>query len=155
MKAHATLRAGLAAALGLAMALPTLTEARGFAGGGMRGGGGFERGGGGGFERGGGDFNRNLDVNRSANVNVNRNVNVNSSYHGGWYGDYHPVARGVAVGAGVALGAAAIGSIAYSLPGGCVMAPYGGIGYQQCAGVWYQPQYVGTQVQYVVVNPPN
>jgi len=26
--------------------------------------------------------------------------------------------------------------------------------YQQCGGVWYQPQYVGTSVQYIVINPP-
>jgi hypothetical protein len=139
----------LSAALLLAIAMPTLVGARGFAGGGMRGGG-FDRGG---ADR-GGDFNRNLNVDHSANVNVNRNVDVNNSYHSGWYGDYHPVATGVAVGAGVALGAAAIGSIAYSLPGNCSLMPYGGISYQQCGGVWYQPQYAGTQVQYIVVNPP-
>jgi hypothetical protein len=27
----------------------------------------------------------------------------------------------------------------------------GGVPYQQCGSTWYQPQYVGTQVQYVVV----
>jgi hypothetical protein len=26
--------------------------------------------------------------------------------------------------------------------------------YQQCGSYWYQPQYSGTTVQYVVVNPP-
>jgi hypothetical protein len=26
--------------------------------------------------------------------------------------------------------------------------------YQQCGGTWYQPQYVGNDVQYVVVNAP-
>ena len=153
------LSAALFVVLASALAFPAPADARGFAGGGMRGGG-FDRGGGG-FDRGGGDFdrggdfNRNVDVNRSANVNVNRNVNVNNSYHGGWYGDYHPVATGMAIGAGVALTAAAIGSRTYVLPAGCALAPYGGISYQNCGGVWYQPQYVGTQVQYVVVNQPN
>ncbi|MFP6559095.1 hypothetical protein WJ542_12360 [Paraburkholderia sp. B3] len=26
--------------------------------------------------------------------------------------------------------------------------------YEQCGPTWYQPQYVGTQVRYVVVAPP-
>jgi hypothetical protein len=26
--------------------------------------------------------------------------------------------------------------------------------YQQCGGAYYQPQYVGSNVQYIVVNPP-
>jgi hypothetical protein len=30
-----------------------------------------------------------------------------------------------------------------------------GVSYQQCGSSWYQPQYVGSQVTYVVVNPPN
>jgi hypothetical protein len=28
-----------------------------------------------------------------------------------------------------------------------------GIGYSNCGGTWYQPQYYGTTVQYVVVAP--
>jgi hypothetical protein len=30
----------------------------------------------------------------------------------------------------------------------------GNVIYQQCGGYWYQPQYVGSSVTYVVVNPP-
>ena len=153
MNAFKVSSTGLLAMLMLASTLSPLAEARGFAGGGMRGGG-FDRGGGG-FDHGGGDFNHNVNVDHSANVNVNRNVNVNSSYHSGWNGDYHPVATGLAVGAGVALTAAAIGSIAYSLPPSCGMVAVGGVSYQQCGSTWYQPHYVGTQVQYIVVNPPN
>ena len=29
-----------------------------------------------------------------------------------------------------------------------------GISYSQCGSTWYQPQYYGSSVQYVVVNPP-
>ena len=150
MNASRVLCTGLSAALLLALAMPTLVGARGFAGGGMRGGG---------FDRGGVQPRRGLQPQRQRQSQRQRqrqpNVHVNSNYHSGWYGDYHPVATGVAVGAGMALGAAAIGSIAYSLPGNCALMPYGGISYQQCGGVWYQPQYAGTQVQYVVVNPPH
>ena len=30
----------------------------------------------------------------------------------------------------------------------------GNVTYQQCGDTWYQPQYAGTQLTYVVVNPP-
>lgn len=166
----------------LALAVPAYVEARGFGGGGFAGrGGGFAGGGfagrgggfGGGFGGAGGfnnrfggagdfagdrgDFNRNLNVDHSANLNVNRNVNVNADYHGddyyhgGWYG-YHPYG---AVAAGAVVGAAALGSIIYSLPDNCNMISVAEMTYQQCGNVWYEPQYVGTQVQYVVVNNPN
>lgn len=175
MSAPKMISASLLASIVLALMVPAPADARGFGGGrgGFAGGGfGGDRGGfgGGGFggDRGnfggggfGGDrgFNQNLDVNRSANVNVNRNVNVNGDYHGdyyhnGWYGDYHPWGAAAAVGAGAVLTAAAIGSVAYALPGNCMMVPVGVVNYQQCGNVWYQPQYMGTQVQYVVVNPP-
>jgi len=29
-----------------------------------------------------------------------------------------------------------------------------GIAYQHCGAYWYQPQYVGAQVQYIVVTQP-
>jgi hypothetical protein len=147
--------------------LPIVADARGGGGGGGRGGGG-----GGGFEgggrsaptsinRGGGDFNsRNTNVDMNRNVDVNRNANVNvdnryNDYHGGGYygGDYHPVAAGVAVGVAAGVTAAAIGSLAYSLPSGCAPYAYGGP-YYQCGSVWYQPQYQGSNVTYVVVDPP-
>jgi hypothetical protein len=50
--------------------------------------------------------------------------------------------------------AAAIGSLAYSLPTGCGSLHYGGYPYYNCAGVYYQPQYSGSQVTYVVVDNP-
>jgi hypothetical protein len=38
----------------------------------------------------------------------------------------------------------------HAVPAGCVPVNYGGMVYQQCGGVWYQPQ----GPQYMVVNPP-
>ena len=55
-----------------------------------------------------------------------------------------------AVGATVALTAAAVGSIVNSVPVGCAPVNYGGAYYQQCGSVWYEPQ----GYQYLVVNPP-
>jgi hypothetical protein len=69
---------------------------------------------------------------------------------GGWDDDYHPVATAAAVTATVAVTSAVVGAIVNSPPPGCVPVNYGGILYQQCGTVWYQPQ--GTQ--YVVINPP-
>ncbi|MDL9997730.1 hypothetical protein QTI24_03880 [Variovorax sp. J22P240] len=99
------------------------------------------------------NVNRNANINRNTNVNVNQNVNVNVA--GGRYDDhYHPVATAAAVTAGVAITAAAVGSIVRSLPPSCTAAVVNGITYQNCGGAWYQPQYAGSQVTYVVVNPP-
>jgi hypothetical protein len=95
---------------------------------------------------------RNTSVN---NVNVNKNVNVNVDNRGGccgrgWDDDYHPVATAAAVTATVAVTSAVVGSLVRTVPTGCVPVNYGGIIYQQCGTVWYQPQ--GTQ--YIVINPP-
>ncbi|MBL0297253.1 MAG: hypothetical protein IPQ21_08660 [Betaproteobacteria bacterium] len=99
--------------------------------------------------------NVNSNVNRNTNVNVNKDVNVNTSRHvdvdvdvdRGW----HPVAT-VAT---VAVTAAVIGSVVNTLPpSGCYPVQIGPTLYQQCGSYWYQPQYYGTTVQYVVVNPP-
>jgi hypothetical protein len=104
----------------------------------------------------------NANVNRNSNVNVNRNTNVNVDRHVDvdvdadrhWDNDYHPVARAAAVTTAVAVTAAAIGSIAYSIPPSCVPVNVNGMTYQQCGSTWYQPQYAGTSVQYVVVAAP-
>jgi hypothetical protein len=124
------------------------------------------KGGGGGARAGGGGHNvkasnsradvrsnnvRSTSVN---NVNVNKNVNVNVDRGGccnnGWDNDYHPIATAAAVTATVAVTSAVIGSIVRTVPAGCVPVNYGGMIYQQCGTVWYQPQ--GTQ--YIVVNAP-
>ncbi len=136
---------------------------------GGRGGGGFGRGGGGGF--GGGGRSAPTSVNRSyggggranyggrgdrartGNVNVGNNVNVNvdRGWNAGYGGVQHPVAAGLAVGAVAGMTAAAIGSSYYDLPSGC--SPYA-TSYYYCGGAYYQPQYEGTSVKYVVVEKP-
>ena len=104
--------------------------------------------------------NVNRNVNRNTNVNVNRNknvnVNVNVDRHHGCcnHGHYHPVATGLAVGAAVAVTAAVIGSIVNTLPTGCTTIIRGGVAYQQCGSTWYQPQYAGNNVTYVVIQQP-
>ena len=99
--------------------------------------------------------NANFNGNRNINANVNRNVNidVDNRWDGGCCG-YHPVAAGVAFGAAAAVTAAAIGSMAYTLPPACVTRVYPAGTYYSRGGTWYQPQYSGSQVTYVVVNNP-
>lgn len=107
------------------------------------------------------NVDRNRNVNRNVDRNVNRNVNVNvhNDYHGGgyyhddwddWDDHWHPVAT-MAV---AATTAAVVGSIVRSVPPSCTTTVVNGVSYSQCGSTWYQPQYVGSSVQYVVVNPP-
>jgi hypothetical protein len=100
--------------------------------------------------------NTNVNVNRNANVNVNRNVRVHGGHHGGGY--YHDHDDGIGVGGAIAIGVAgmAVGSMitAAALPPSCSTVSVNGITYQQCGSTWYQPQYSGSQVNYIVVNPP-
>lgn len=95
----------------------------------------------------------------TGDVNIDRNVNVNGGdwdHGGGWYdNDYHPIAAGVAFGAAAAVTSAAIGSMYYSLPPSCSPYPYSGYTYYSCGGVYYQPQYQGSTVTYVVVDEPH
>lgn len=104
--------------------------------------------------------NRNVNVNRNTNVNVNRNVNVNhrgGHYGGGYYGhdhDYHPVATAAAVTATAVVTAAVVGSMVRTIPPSCSAVQYNNMTYQQCGNTWYQPQYSGSSVQYIVINPP-
>jgi hypothetical protein len=102
------------------------------------------------------NVDRNTNVNRNTNIDVHNDIDidVDDHWHNDWYDD-HPVATAAAVTGAVALTAAAVGSIANSVPPSCVTTVVNGIAYQQCGSTWYQPQYAGTQVQYVVVNPPN
>jgi hypothetical protein len=105
------------------------------------------------------NVNRNFNsanVNRNFNnVNVDRDINVDGHY-GGW-GDaccYHPVARAAGVAAAAATTAAVVGSVVNTLPPACSEVNVNGVPYQQCGSTWYQPQFVGTTVNYVVVNSP-
>jgi hypothetical protein len=91
-------------------------------------------------------------------TSVNKNVNVNTHKHVDVDVDvdrrYHPVGTALAVGATVAVTSAVVGSIVNSVPPSCVPVQMGAVMYQQCGSSWYQPQYAGSTVQYVVVNPP-
>jgi hypothetical protein len=49
---------------------------------------------------------------------------------------------------------AVVGSIVNTQPQGCTPSNYGGNAYLQCGSTWYMPQYVGSNVQYVVVGRP-
>jgi hypothetical protein len=98
--------------------------------------------------------NKNTNVNKNNNSNRNTNVNVNTNRHVDVDVDvdrgFHPVAA-VAT---VAVTAAIIGSMTPTLPPACVPVQIGNVLYQQCGNNWYQPQYVGSSVQYVVVVAP-
>ena len=108
------------------------------------------------------DGSRNADrsVNRNVNRNINHNVDVDVHHDYGYRGwddgwdDYHPFATAAVVTAGVALTSAVIGSIVNTVPPNCGNVVVNGISYYQCGNSWYQPQYAGTTVQYIVVNPP-
>jgi hypothetical protein len=109
------------------------------------------------------NVNSNTNVNRNTNVNsntnVNRSTNVNVDVDNGWdnHSNHwdHPVAAAATVGTAMAVTAAAIGSVAYSVPPSCVPVNVNGMTYQQCGSTWYQPQYSGSSVQYIVIAPPH
>lgn len=106
--------------------------------------------------------NVNTNVHRNANVNVNRNVDVHRDVdvdvHGGYYGRggccYHPVATAAAVTAASVATAAVVGSMVNTLPPACSAVVVNGLTYQQCGSTWYQPQFMGSNTTYVVVNSP-
>jgi len=104
----------------------------------------------------------NANVNRANinNANVN-NINVNNGYGGNYRLDYdvdngwhHPVAAGAAFGVAAAVTSAAIGSVVYTLPPSCTTTVVNGVSYSNCGGVWYEPQFSGTSVEYIVVTAP-
>jgi hypothetical protein len=115
-----------------------------------------------------GNVNRNANVNRNINSNVNRTANVNRdvnfdrdidvdvdrNYGGGAGCCYHPVARAATATAAAVTTAAIVGSVVNSLPTSCEAVSVNGLTYQQCGSTWYQPQFMGSTVTYVVVNPP-
>jgi len=122
------------------------------------------------------DRNVNRDIHRDRNVNRNvnrdihrdRNVNVNvrgdrrydhGGYHGGYGGRYYDDHHHHDVGGALAIGAVTglvVGSIvtAASMPPSCSSVIVNGISYRQCGNTWYEPQYSGSQVNYIVVNSP-
>ena len=150
-------RMGVVAALGLllgaALLAPTYAEARGVRGSTRTS---VNRGASRNVNR-GASQNVNRDVNRNVNRDVNRDIDRDYDRYGGYRDvdvdvdrDYHPVAGAAAV----AVTAAAVGSVVYSLPPSCSTTVVGGVTYQECGGSYYQPQYSGSQVNYVVVEPP-
>ena len=118
--------------------------------------------------RGGGNARANAssggrEVNRNTTVNRNTNVNVNTTGNGNWdndgccdddWGDNdwddNPLAKAAVVTGTIA----AIGSIVRQPPANCVPVSHQNVTYQQCGSTWYQPQYSGSNVQYMVVSPP-
>ena len=98
------------------------------------------------------NVNRDVNANRSVNrnIDVDRDVDIDSRYGGGYGCCYHPVARTAAA----VTTAAVIGSMVYSLPSSCSEVSVNGVTYQQCGSSWYQPQFSGSSVTYIVVNPP-
>jgi hypothetical protein len=68
--------------------------------------------------------------------------------------NYHPVARAAVVGTAAVATAVAVGTVVRSIPPSCTSVMVGNVAYQQCGSTWYQPRYAGSQVTYVVVNPP-
>ncbi len=66
----------------------------------------------------------------------------------------HPVARTAAVVGTAAVTAAVVGSVVASVPPSCTSVMVGNVAYQQCGNTWYRPQYMGSTVNYIVVNPP-
>ncbi|WOK35913.1 hypothetical protein [Sphingomonas sp. C3-2] len=111
----------------------------------------------GGGHHGGGPSHGRPPARGSANININHNYNGDSHYHGrhdhwddDWDDHWHPVRTA----ATVAVTAAVVGSIVRSIPPNCSSVMVNGINYSQCGNTWYQPQYAGSSVQYVVVNPP-
>lgn len=169
MSGKKTMAAACVTALFLAAQLAPVAEAA-KRGGGARGGGthtnmsGGHRGGNNVGNRGGntinrGDVNRHRGGNNNVNINGGHNnidIDVDNGWNNGhWDDHWHPVATAAAVGATVAVTRAIVGTRVYVLPAtGCQLYPYSGTSYYICGDDWYAPQYVGTQVSYVVVARP-
>jgi hypothetical protein len=105
--------------------------------------------------------NRNTHVNNSVhNVNIDNHRDVDIDVDGrGRYGyddHYHPIATAAAVTATVAVTSAVVGAIftPSQIPADCVQVMRYNTAYMQCGSTWFQPQYQGSNVTYVVVNAP-
>lgn len=95
--------------------------------------------------------NRTVNVNR--NVNMHRDVDIDVDVDRGWDVG-RAVATTAAVTATAAVTSAVVGSMVRTLPPACQTVMVDGFAYQNCGGLWYQPQYAGANVTYVVVVPP-
>jgi hypothetical protein len=65
-----------------------------------------------------------------------------------------PVVRAAVATTAVVATAVAVGTVVRSLPPSCSSVRVGNVAYQQCGQTWYEPRYSGSEVTYVVVNPP-
>ncbi len=84
-------------------------------------------------------------VHRGGKKNVNVNVNVRGGHR------HRGPSIGGAIVTGLVIGAVVAAS---SVPPSCETMVISGVSYRHCDGYWYQPQYSGTEVTYIVVNPP-
>ncbi|WP_166219366.1 hypothetical protein [Pseudomonas atagonensis] len=95
---------------------------------------------------------------RNVNIDNHRDVDIDVDGHGryGYDDHYHPIATAAAVTATVAVTAAVVGSIMTpaQMPDTCTQVIRYNVTYMQCGSTWYQPQYQGSDVTYVVVNAP-
>ena len=81
---------------------------------------------------------------------------MSTSTAGGW-GDgccYRPGAAAAVATAAAVTTAAVVGSMVNTLPPSCQAVSVNGFTYQQCGSTWYQPEFSGSTVSYIVVNPP-
>jgi hypothetical protein len=96
--------------------------------------------------------NTNVNTNRNTNVNVNSrrdvDIDIDTDRH------HHPIGTAAAITATAVVTAAVVGSVVHTIPPSCMPVQVGNMIYQQCGTVWYQPQYAGPNVQYVVIEPP-
>lgn len=92
----------------------------------------------------------NVNSNRNINVDRNRDIDIDVDNRNDWVDD-HPVGAAVAV---AAVASAVIGSTVYSIPPSCSVVEVNSVTYQQCGSIWYEPRYVGTSIEYVVVDAP-
>ena len=102
--------------------------------------------------------NRNTNINRNSNKNTNVNVNSNRNKNTNVNIDVdvdrrHRRHNNGGFVAGLATGLV-IGAIVNSLPSGCTTVMRNGIAYNQCGSTWYQPQYSGNNVTYIIVEAP-
>jgi hypothetical protein len=113
-----------------------------------------------------GNINRgNINTGNINRGNINRgdwngDINIDNDWDGDW--DWGDNGCCWGVGAGIVAGATAAavastydyGDVVYALPPACGTTVVNGISYYTCDGTWYQPQFVGQSVEYVVVAPP-
>jgi hypothetical protein len=98
----------------------------------------------------------NISSDRPINIQDN-DVIAGGGYHGNYGGCCYGGYGWGGVGAGFVAGAvtgAIIGSTIWALPPSCPVTVVNGVTYNHCGGTWYQPQFQGTETNYIVVESP-